>query len=267
MMSKKFFILGSGNVAGHLAPAVVNAGWSCSGVYSRTLKHANALAERIGSKGYDDLSQVMSVLESDRELDIVLISLTDNALSEVARMLTSEISATVLHTSGSTPMSVLASTTSHGVFYPMQTFSKERAVDISSTPFFIEAHDDLAHRRLIELTDDLQITHVREITTDERIRLHMAAVFGCNFVNHLYAMAAEVLGDTGVPFTILMPLLEETLNKAVSHDPATVQTGPAIRHDQLTIDRHLAALEDNEKLYEVYRFLTDSIQSYHSSNS
>lgn len=267
MEPKRFFIFGSGNVASHLAPAIVQSGWTCAGVYSRTKEHADILADKLHCDANDDLGETLQMISQDQRLDIVIISLTDNALSEVASLLSSNITATVLHTSGSTPMSVLSRVSSYGVLYPMQTFSKERVVDISATPFFIEAHDEVARRRLQLLTDDLRITRLQEISSDERIRLHMAAVFGCNFVNHLYAMASEVLDGTGIPFDILTPLLEETLQKALSHPPATVQTGPAVRHDQVTIDRHLSALRDNIKLSDVYRFLTESIQSYHPSNS
>lgn len=263
-MSKRFYILGSGNVANHLAPALTQVGWHCAGVYSRTSDHARTLAARVTADSWsNDIGQVLHAIADDSAIDVLLISLTDNALAHVSTLLSPLTTATVLHTSGSTPMSVLDRVRSYGVLYPMQTFSRDRAVDITSIPFFIEAHDDQARAHLEQLTSDLRITQVQEISSDERIRLHMAAVFGCNFVNHLYAMADRALQGTSIPFDTLAPLLHETLHKALSHPPSTVQTGPAIRHDQLTIDRHLHALQTDPQMHDVYLLLTQSIQTFH----
>lgn len=252
-MSRGFFIFGGGNVASHLAPALVRSGWECMGVFSRTSEHARDLASRVEAQPYDEIGAAIEAVAAARDIDVVLISLTDDALHEVVEMMPPSLMATVLHTSGSTSMSILSRFASHGVLYPMQTFSRARSVDISATPFFVEYNGEMARERLRTLTADLHVSHVHELDSEKRMRLHMSAVFGCNFVNHLYAMADEVLDGTGISFDILTPLLEETLSKALTHAPITVQTGPAVRHDRKTIERHLSALEDNERLHDLYR--------------
>lgn len=257
----KFGIAGSGNVATHLSKALVDGGAECLVVYSRTADHARSLADQIGA---DYTSDLWGFFSRSQVADVVLLSVSDNAIPGVASACPEGYGPVVLHTSGSTPIEVLAGVPDYGVLYPMQTFSKERAVSLSEVPFFVEYSSHRAEEVIHSLVRSLGSSQVQQLSSEDRMRVHMAAVFGCNFVNHLYAMAAECLEGTGVPFHALEPLLRETLRKALSNSPFEVQTGPAVRNDTLTMDKHLRLLESHPHLSEVYRTLSASI---HECNS
>lgn len=253
--------MGSGRVASHLAPALVRGGWRCSGVWSRTAEHAEALARRLGTDGTADRERFLR----ETEADLLLLCVTDDALRELARELPEGLSATVLHTSGSTGMSVLGRCSSYGVLYPLQTFSLSRPVDMSLVPLFVEWHDERAEQLIRRVAAALGTRELREVSSEERQRLHLAACLACNFTNHLYTLASDVLRGSSVHLTDLLPLMEETLSKAVAaDDPATVQTGPAVRDDRSTMAVHRALLAP--ELVPLYDLLTRSIQHRAQSN-
>lgn len=262
----RFALIGSGNVATHLSLSLSRGGMICTGVFSRTLSHASILAKKLDTVAYETLTRFSEAITAEKT-EILIISVSDDAISEIASSLPPTFPIPVVHTSGSTSLDALREMTHRGVFYPMQTFSIEREVDFSRVPVFVEYSTRETKDTLMGLVAALGVREVRTITSEERLRLHLAAVFGCNFVNHLYALTTECLRGTNIPFTALTPLLEETLTKALSHDPRSVQTGPAIRHDEKTITKHLALLQDDSpKLAEVYRFLTHSIQDFSTPN-
>ena len=256
-----FAIMGSGNVASHLAPSLTQAGWRCRAVWSRSEEHAAELASKVGAESTSDRAYFYQILQEDHSVDLLLLCLTDDGLSEVAKELPSDLPTTVIHTSGSTPMSVLSGVPSYGVLYPLQTFSKSRALDLSRIPLLLEWSDTQAESLLRSLTDALGGEDVRHVTSEERGRLHLAACFGCNFVNHLLAVAQDLLQETPLSLSDMRPLIEETISKAIaSDDPATLQTGPAIRHDESTLQRHQALLREEPSLTALYQLMTQSIQ-------
>lgn len=260
IQQKRFFLIGSGRVAHQLAPALLSSGWVCSGVYSHTLAHAQRLAQEVNSP-------LFASLQSIPPSSLILISVSDDAIPLVCDQLSKEVEAVVLHTSGSTPMSVLEKFRHHGVFYPLQTFSFERSIDISSIPIFTESNGEMTTNIISALIQDLGITSHHSISSHQRQLLHIAAVFGCNFVNHLYALAYSCLEEIDVPFSTLVPLLQETLEKALIAPPQTIQTGPAMRNDQTTIERHLQCLQQSlPHLEEIYQTISESIKktSQHS---
>jgi predicted short-subunit dehydrogenase-like oxidoreductase (DUF2520 family) len=259
---RRFAIMGSGNVATHLAPALVSGGWDCVAAWSRSEEHAEQLARRLEAEGVTDRAAFLRMVSSDPSIDLLLLCVTDDGLAEIADELPSDLPATVLHTSGSTPMSILSRVRSYGVLYPIQTFSKSRAVEMSEVPLFVEANDDRAREVIRAITDALGSKAVRPLSSEERGRLHVAACFGCNFVNHMYALAADVLRDTSLSLSDLEPLLRETLAKglAAADDPGSVQTGPAERRDTRTLRRHEELLRDDPSLLRLYRLLSLSIQ-------
>lgn len=250
--SLDFALIGSGAVASHIAPALVKGGMKCKAVYSPTLCHAETLAERLSGPAVETLSQLI-----DTEVDFVLISVKDDAIADIAKSFPHDFSKVVLHTSGGTSIDALEPIKHRGVLYPMQTFTKNRPLDITEIPIFPEAADETTHAIIDTITAALGSQTVHHLSSNERVRLHLASVFACNFVNHLYTQADEVMSTIGLDFTALAPLVRETLNKAIDHKPNRVQTGPAARGDQKTIDRHLALLEGNAA--EVYSVLTKSI--------
>lgn len=234
---KRIDIIGRGNVATHLHRAF------------------NEIAKDVQTVN----PHTLEVLRADT--DIILISVSDNAIREVAGKL-SQISlgnAIVAHTSGSTAMAALEGIGAKiGVFYPMQTFTKDVKLDYSKIPFFIEGEDKDTESALIQLAAEISGS-VELCDSAKRRKLHIASVFCCNFTNHLWAVADSYLAANGLQFKAMLPLLGETLRKVEDAHPADVQTGPAARRDMVTIDAHLQALEEYPEMKKLYKVLTESI--------
>lgn len=195
----------------------------------------------------------------DSNADFTIICVSDNAVSEVSGKL-DKVSGIMAHTSGSVPLSALPSSRRHanGVFYPLQTFSRDIALDYSKIPVFIEG-GTVKCSAMLEKLARLMSENVRRADSDTRRRLHLASVIACNFTNHLYSLAEDILKREGIGFDALAPLITETARKAALGDPAANQTGPARRGDTTTINRHLDMLAENPGLREIYRLLSDSI--------
>lgn len=250
-----FALVGSGRVASHLAEALVKGGVTCLALYSPTKSHATALAQKIGAETVESIDQLATL-----PVDFVLIAVKDDAIGEVASHFPSDYNGVVLHTSGGTSIDALSSIRHRGVLYPMQTFSENRELLISEIPMFPEANTRECQEVIGKITNALCSRQVHYLSSEERVKLHLASVFACNFVNHLYSISDEVLHDIGLDFQLLGPLVKETLDKALSASPKEVQTGPAIRHDYRTIDRHLALLQGQSR--EIYKVLTKSIMNH-----
>ena len=259
--SHTFAIMGSGNVASHLAPSLARAGWRCRAVWSRSPEHAAELASQVGAKSTSDRTLFAHLLQGDPSVELLLLCVSDDGLAEVTESLPPDLTATVVHTSGSTPISVLSGLPSYGVLYPLQTFSRSRALDMARVPLLLEWSDAEAEDRLRALAGALGSEDVRHVTSEERGRLHLAACFGCNFVNHLLVVAQNLLRGTPLSLSDMRPLIEETISKALTaDDPAALQTGPAVRHDMSTLQRHEALLRDDPHLTTIYQLMTQSIQ-------
>lgn len=216
------------------------------------------------AKAFADVAEVCAVdphtlAGLDPESDFTLICVSDNAVAEVAGKL-ADTGGIVAHTSGSVPLSALPSSGRHanGVFYPLQTFSRDVELDYSEIPVFIEGVNEETAERL-ERLGRLMSANVRRAGSETRRKLHLASVVACNFTNHLYALADDILKSDGIGFDALSPLIKETARKAALGDPAANQTGPARRGDTTTINRHLDMLVGNPRLREIYRLLSDSI--------
>lgn len=253
----KGVMIGSGNVAWHLAPALEDAGLVIECVYSRQRKHAQLLADRLyGTDVQDHLDF------SDSEATLFVLAVSDDAIEEVAQQLVLPEEATVVHTSGSQPLSALrrAATGYTGVFYPLQTFSRHRLPDFHSIPICLESEDSEVLHRLTKLARRVS-RHVALVSSAERQVLHVAAVFANNFTNHLLRMAEDLTEANQIDFSLLHPLIEETVVKALEDSPALAQTGPAARGDETTIKRHTKQLRSFDPEYaKVYRVLTQHIR-------
>ncbi|MCZ4244449.1 Rossmann-like and DUF2520 domain-containing protein [Pedobacter punctiformis] len=249
----KVVLLGSGNVATHLALALKAKGEDIVQVYSPNLINAGNLAEKVESAAINDLSKI------DQHADLYLISVKDDAIEQVAASL-KQVKGLVVHTSGTTDVKLLSAHVAHsGVFYPLQTFSKNKDVDFKNIPLCIEASDEKQLGILKQLANKLS-EKVYEIDGDKRKVLHLAAVFACNFTNHLYTLANQVLSGHNLEFDIIRPLIAETADKIKADLPENVQTGPAIRHDESTIKAHLDRLKDMPELHNIYETLSNSIK-------
>jgi predicted short-subunit dehydrogenase-like oxidoreductase (DUF2520 family) len=191
---------------------------------------------------------------------VYLLAVPDAAISELLARTRFPVGAIVAHTSGTVPLSVLEYPgLQRGVFYPLQTFSPGRPVDWQTVPLCVEGATPAAEATLLALAGTVSAI-VHRIGTPQRQTIHVAAVFACNFTNHLLGISEALLEQEQLPLTLLAPLLRETVEKALACPPFTVQTGPAARHDEPTLDRHRAALGTHPRWLEIYNVLTASIQ-------
>ncbi|OTG65987.1 Rossmann-like and DUF2520 domain-containing protein [Acinetobacter silvestris] len=253
--------IGSGRVATHLAH-VLSISHEIVQIYSQQIEHAQILAQKVQAQAVNQYQQI------DQNIDLMIIAVSDQAIAKVIEQLSIYLKDTlIVHTSGSTSLELL--TQYHpksGVFYPLQTFSLERDIDWSNTPLFIEAIevDDL--RRLTDLANSLS-NHVYLYSSEQRLSLHLAAVFACNFSNYCYDMAKQVVDAQQVDFGLLYPLILETANKATQSDPKRVQTGPAVRKDLNILDMHQQMLSGSgrDDLKQVYALLSQGIIQRHES--
>lgn len=246
----KVVLLGSGNVASHLIKAMeVSDTIDLVQVFSRSKKSIENLIES---------SKITTSFADLKEADVYIISVSDKAIAEVSNQIpfTNKL---VVHTSGTMGFDVMNSKNKRGVFYPLQTFSKSKEVDMKSVPFCLETEGTEDYKTIKKLAKNLS-NSVYKINGDQRKSLHISAVFVSNFVNHMYQIGNALCEENNVPFAILQPLIEETANKIKTLSPSEAQTGPAIRFDEPTINKHLEALE-NPTYKELYKQLTLSIQN------
>ena len=247
---KRVVIIGSGNVATSLAHGLA-ARCEVAQIYSRQLPHAQALAQAVGcDNATDDLAHLLP------DADAYIIAVRDDVIADVIAA-TPDNGALWVHTSGSKPMDLFTGHRSrYGVLYPMQSFSRQVVTPLDEVHFFIEACDDSTLDDVRSL-GALLSRNVAQANSDQRRQLHVAAVFSCNFANHLWTLADEVLTAAGLPFDAMKPLIRTTVEKLDRLTPAQSQTGPAVRHDTQVIDSHLAMLDGDKR--DIYRLLTDSI--------
>lgn len=260
--SAKISILGSGNVASHLSPALQMAGFTLTAICSPTLVHAKILADSLG--GIVAVDKVEQLPKSD----IYLLCVKDSALAEIAQHLASSLApeerneSLVVHTAGSISLEVLASRFPHAaVMYPLQTFSKGASFNFSQVPLFVEGSSDSDLCAVTALAERLS-HNVTPLSSEKRKSLHLAGVFANNFANHCVTLAAEVLASTGVSSDVLRPMLDETVRKLHHLSPAKAQTGPAVRWDINVMTDHLAMLADEPELQNVYRIMSESIHHH-----
>lgn len=256
--------IGAGRVAHHLAHAL-SQHHQIIQIYSRSFEPAQTLAAQVGA------TVTVNISEINPEVDLVIIAVSDqmivSVITEIHHQLTDAL---IVHTSGSTDLEVLAKIHARaGVFYPLQTFSLDREISWADTPLFVEAksEDDLV--LLTALANQLS-RRVYQYTSAQRLSLHLAAVFACNFSNYCYDMAQQIVDAQQVDFSLLYPLILETAHKAVQHDPKQMQTGPAMRGDQNILNMHQQMLQvaQREDLRKVYNLMSQQIlQSHHPKES
>lgn len=248
MIMMKIAIIGEGNVGTHLAKAFSEKSLDVKCISSRSAEFDLTCA------------------------DLILIAVHDDAIAEIARKVSDSLlrannsSAIVAHTSGSVPMSILQESlpagARYGVFYPMQTFSKNVAMRYDDIPFLIEASDSSVLADLKEIAGKISC-NVTEANSDVRKDYHIGAVLACNFTNHLWALSDKYLSTKGLPFDLLKPLLRQTIQKLNSTSPYDAQTGPAVRHDHRVMQEHISHLSDNPEIAEIYKLISESIENNH----
>lgn len=254
-MAEKFALIGTGNVAWHLGRVLENAGHLLVHVYDRKLGLAKKFTADYFNASYGDTTDMRSV-----EATVFIMAISDHAIATLSQQLKLPEGAILCHTSGSTPLSKLgyADTLNRGVFYPLQTFSKGVPVDFTPIPICIEAENQFTLNVLKNLGQSIS-QEVVEMSGEQRKALHLAAVFACNFTNHMLAISKEILEAKSMSFAWLKPLITETIHKSIQLGPEHAQTGPAIRGDLKTLDQQLKALEGDVDLARIYQYISQHI--------
>ncbi|MFB0907547.1 MAG: putative short-subunit dehydrogenase-like oxidoreductase (DUF2520 family) [Spirosomataceae bacterium] len=256
-------IIGAGNVAWHLAKNFEANSLFVNAVYSRKIADAKTVTDELY---HAEPTNSLDFSESESELFVLAVS--DDAMNKVASKLILPPGSTVVHTSGSPSLDLLKAIFEDrpdigcGVFYPLMTFTKYKEIDFSVVPICVESSDESTLNFLREIAERVS-GEVNVITSEQRKILHLAAVFACNFTNHLLAISQEITEANKLDYSLLKPLISETLGKAlIAEHPAHVQTGPAIRNDLETLKKHEKMLEDDTDLRNLYRKLSRSIQTF-----
>jgi predicted short-subunit dehydrogenase-like oxidoreductase (DUF2520 family) len=255
---QKVVIIGAGNVAHHLGVAIKNAGLDILQVYSRTIESARSLGAKLKVDFISDSSQI------SEKADLYLVAVKDAHIKTIVAKL-NMVGGVIAHTSGSISMNELSNSgkNSIGVFYPLQTFTISRTPNISEVPFFIEATSTTFSNQLIQLASVIS-DNVSLATSEERKKMHVAAVMVNNFTNHILLHAKKYSDENDIDFNHFLPLLSETVNKLASNTPFDAQTGPARRGDSKTVSDHINLLEGKTK--EIYTLLSESIKQTYSKN-
>jgi len=256
----KVAFIGSGNVAWHLAPAIDNAtGFKVIEIYSPTEKNAKALVNRL----YE--AEVKTDLDfSDSEAQLFFFCIKDDGIEALAKEIILPENAIVIHNSGSLPITVLAyaATARMAVLYPLQTFSKQKKVNIEDVPFFVETIGEGVEEIMVKLANQLS-QKVAVVNSQKRMALHIAAVFASNFTNHMLTISKTIMDASDLPYTWLTPLISETINKSFEIGPLAAQTGPAKRGDLKILDQHLSMLQEDEQIAEIYKLVSQHIIDVH----
>ena len=250
---QRLVIIGSGNVATHLAMAFQDAGLDVCGIYSRAIENAQVLADKLNVNVFKSLAEIPP------DADAYLLAVSDSALPEIVKELPA-FDGVLMHTSGSVGLNVFSENVKRSaVFYPLQTFSKDKQVDYSTIPILLESEDTAVLNTLQDLGKKISKT-VRTIDSEQRKQLHLSAVFMCNFSNYMFHISEDLLKENNLDFELLKPLLGETIEKLNLLSPAEAQTGPAIRQDKKTLNAHLEMLKNHPEYQAIYQLISDQIQ-------
>lgn len=249
--------IGAGNLATNLAKALYYKGFRIVQVYSRTEESARTLAQAVEAAYTTDLASVAA------DAQLYIVALKDAVFVRMLpEIVAGRENALWVHTAGSIPMNVWAGRVErYGVFYPMQTFSRQRMADFRQIPVFVESNSAADARFLKDIASALS-GKVYEATSEQRKSLHLAAVFACNFTNHMYTLAAGLLEKYGLPFEVMLPLIDETARKVHELEPHLAQTGPAVRYDENVIGEHLQMLAGEPPMQELYKLISESIHRH-----
>lgn len=240
-------IIGSGNVAYHLAKAFTQNNIHLKQVFGRNEKDLKEISQELN---------IPYSTENIADADLYIICVSDSSVENVSQLIT-EKNCLVAHTSGSLPKEILIGEYRKSSFYPLQTFSKSKELDYSKIPFFIEAENDEDQKILTDLASKIS-ENVMKSDHEKRKYIHLTAVFACNFVNHLFSKAKEISDSQEIPFNYFLPLIDETVKKIHEIEPKSAQTGPAVRNDTRVLELHEQLLQDES--LKIYKTMNHSIK-------
>jgi predicted short-subunit dehydrogenase-like oxidoreductase (DUF2520 family) len=250
---------GAGKVTESLCRELFRGGFKIDMIVSQSESGGKSLADTCNAEWSDKLIFPDST-------GVIIVAVPDHSLRKVLNDISCRPGSLIAHTAGSIGLDIFPEHISHkGIFYPLQTFSKNRYVSLSGLPFLLESSDDESSVILKTLVETVS-GKAYVVDTEHRRMLHLAAVFVCNFTNHMLTVGKDVVLKTGFPFEIMTPLINETISKALESGPENSQTGPAVRHDQNTIEKHLELLSFSPELEKIYRDMTEAIMEYYNIN-
>ncbi|MEX0883805.1 MAG: Rossmann-like and DUF2520 domain-containing protein [Cyclobacteriaceae bacterium] len=252
-------IIGTGNIAWHLATSLENAGHVITEVYGRDMRKAEKITAHLyGTDGKDDLDFTNSGAR------VFIIAVKDQAIAEIADAVLLPEGSILVHTSGSMPLEILAysSADQTGIFYPLMSFSRQKGVSLDDVPILLDSEDRETLITLKKLAKSLS-GQIYEIRSKDRKAIHVAAVFASNFTNHMIGIAEEILQRQGLDFEMMKPLIVEQINKTLTIGAKAAQTGPAQREDMETLENHYHFLSYNDQLAEIYRLISQDIIDAH----
>ncbi len=255
----KIVIIGAGNLATQLGLNLKQRGSDVVQIYSHTEASAKVLSELLQVPYTTDITTILS------QADIYLYAIKDDILPEIVKQMPIQAGLHA-HTAGSIDVSVFKGIKENfGVFYPMQTFSKNKKVDFSEIPIFIEANTDVNLQILRDFAAQLS-DNVIDCDSKQRMALHLAAVFSCNFINHLFHIANNILQENELDFKLMLPLINETIEKLRFLSPSEAQTGPAVRNDQTIMKKHMDYLKNMHEEKKIYKILSENILKLREKN-
>jgi predicted short-subunit dehydrogenase-like oxidoreductase (DUF2520 family) len=255
----KITIIGAGNVATQLTKRLYEKKHDIFQIFSRNLENVVSLAEAVKAEKIDNFQKI------NLKSDVYLIAISDDAIASVAERLAQILpkTAIIVHTSGATSSEVFASFfENYGVFYPLQTFSKNRKANFEKLPFCIYGSNQSTENQLVVLANSI-CPNVYLIDDKQRSVLHVAAVFANNFTNYLIAISEQIITKENIPFDLLKPLINETIAKINDNTPQSMQTGPARRGDKATLAKHQKYLEKYPNYKKVYELLSENIEDFY----
>ena len=250
----RIVLIGAGNLATNLGKALSHAEHEIVQIYSRTMVSARGLAHEVGGTPITDLKSLCN------DADVYVIALKDSVVGDLLpQICKGREERLFVHTSGSLSMDIFSGHAyNYGVLYPLQTFSKQREVNFQDIPCLLEGVNKQVVGVLKTLASSIS-DQIYMLSSEKRKYLHLAAVFACNFTNHCYALAEKVLKKQELPFSLLLPLVDETARKVHSESPQHLQTGPAVRNDTNIIQAHLSLLGEDKALQDLYECMSKSI--------
>ena len=248
---KSITLIGSGNVATHLASALKN-NYIIKQVFSRNLKNAEILSKKVNAEAINELEKLQHV-------DLIIVSLSDSITEHIINKLPKT---NIVHTSGTININVFENKfENYGVLYPLQTFKKNLIINLTQTPICIEANNKTFEKDITSIAQSFS-NNVISITSKKRKEIHLAAVFACNFTNHMFTIANQILDQSNIKFEILLPIIKQNIKNINNNRPIDIQTGPAKRKDQNIISEHLKQLSDID-LKEIYKIISQHITQTH----
>lgn len=260
-MINSVIILGSGNVSYHLVRALLKTGLHIRQIFSKNRNTGERLAELANCNFTDNIYNVFP------DADAYIFAMNDDADKTVSQMLKTEKNKIFVHTAGSLSMSIFETKTeNYGVFYPFQTFSQATELDFTKVPICLEASNTVTLESLKTLSEKLSCKHY-EINEEKRKLLHLTGVFACNFMNHCVYIGQTILKNADISEEIMKPLLEQSFDKVLNHGAYLSQTGPAIRNDKISMEKHLEFLNNDKNLSDIYKLLSESIFKTYKKNN